>query len=86
MKVTFPKAREVCGFFLLLGWEVNFKPFFFLRCNTEIKLETALSKKKKKKKRINTIIQQSEYAKEKNTRQLRARAGMQKWSYFKKEH
>lgn len=55
--------------------------FFFIRlrsklsfvyCNTEIKLETAL------KKWINTIIQQSEYAKEKNTRQLRVRAGMQK--------
>jgi len=37
------------------------------------------------KKWINTIIQQSEYAKENNTRQLHIGAGMQNMIIFKKE-
>lgn len=66
-----PLIWERCGLLIFFFIRLRSK-LSFVYCNTEIKLETAL------KKWINTIIQQSEYAKEKNTRQLRVRAGMQK--------
>lgn len=55
--------------FFLLDWEVNFKLFFSIARNKTWN---------RSQKWINTIIQQSVYAKEKNTRRLRVRAGMQK--------
>lgn len=63
----------------LLGLEVNFKLFFF-------PLQYRNKTWNRSQKWINTIIQQSKYAKEKNTRQLRIRAGMQKMIIFKKDH
>jgi len=77
MKVTFPKSMGTLWLFLL-GLEVNFKLFFF-------PLQYRNKTWNRSQIWINTIIQQSEYAKEKNTRQLRIRAGMQKkWSYLKR--
>lgn len=59
---------------------------FFIRLRSKLFFSIARNKtwNRSQKKWINTIVQQSEYAKEKNTRQLHVRARMQKLSYFLK--